>query len=229
MIPGFKGRTLHIFVNSGFPTGATLISASAAPPLRDGMKENDRADRLAWKKASLHKWLARRRVWSAEELETLPADTKPRAPHQEKGEARGSAGRSLMIFFIDFFKEREIKGTASIRTIQGRFRRQHWEKLLRDEARRHHRERNEMAWHHFGDSELWGCLFSFLFLFSELWGCLFFLFSFCSANYEVASFFLLFLLLIIAVVEAWKEKALYDLPWKDDTRTTSVRRILELF
>ena len=48
-------------------------------PGHAGVKGNDRADRPAGK-ATL-KWLASRKIGSVEELETLPAGTKPRISH----------------------------------------------------------------------------------------------------------------------------------------------------
>ena len=41
-----------------------------------------------------HKWLASRKIWSVEKLETLPAGTKPRTWHLERGVEKESARRS---------------------------------------------------------------------------------------------------------------------------------------
>ena len=46
-------------------------------PGRVGVRGDNRADRLAVK-ANHHKWFASRKLKSVEELEKLPADTKPR-------------------------------------------------------------------------------------------------------------------------------------------------------
>ena len=45
-------------------------------------------------KLSPHKWLASRKIWSVEKLETLPVGTKPRTWHLERGVEKESARRS---------------------------------------------------------------------------------------------------------------------------------------
>ena len=58
------------------------------------MKGNDRADKTG-RQSNHHKWFASRKIRSVEELETLPAGTKPRASHHRPpgGERRGKRKR----------------------------------------------------------------------------------------------------------------------------------------
>ena len=62
-----------------------------------GVKGTDRADRLAGK-ATLHKWLASRKISSVDKLQTLPAGTKPMTSHRRSpgGERRGKRKRSTI-------------------------------------------------------------------------------------------------------------------------------------
>ena len=45
--------------------------------------------------SSYHKWLASRKIWSVEELETLPAGTESRTPHHR---SRDEVERMIMVF-----------------------------------------------------------------------------------------------------------------------------------
>ena len=70
-------------------------------------------------KSNPHKWLASRKVWSAEELETLPAVTEPRTSHYRSsggercGKQRGSARRSSLKG-----RERAIVSQTNIGTVR---------------------------------------------------------------------------------------------------------------
>ena len=76
------------------------------------------------------KWLASRKIWSVEKLETLPAGTKPRTWHhwsQERGVERESARRSSMKGRERAIVNKTNTGTVSKATLG---------KLLRDGVER---------------------------------------------------------------------------------------------
>ena len=63
------------------------------------MMEKDRAFRLAGE-SNHRRWLASRRIWSVEELETLPAGAKPSTSHdQSPGGERCRKRKHSAIFF----------------------------------------------------------------------------------------------------------------------------------
>ena len=88
--------------------------------------EGKRPSRQTGGKSISYKWLASRKIWSVEELETLPAGTKPRTSIALRRE-RGSARRSSLNV-----RERAIVSQTNIRTVS----KATLEKRLRDRAER---------------------------------------------------------------------------------------------
>ena len=69
------------------------------PPLLPGLESGTFRSRVwrynHWAIPAPHKWLASRKTWNVEELESLPAGTKPRTSHHRSpgGERRGKTKR----------------------------------------------------------------------------------------------------------------------------------------
>ena len=62
-------------------------------------------EQIDWGQSSRHKWLASRKILSVEELETLPAGSKPRTSHCRSpgGERRG--GKKRQTIFLERTRE----------------------------------------------------------------------------------------------------------------------------
>ena len=73
-------------------------------------------------KSNPHKWLASRKIWSGEELETLPAGTKPRTSHHRFPWRREAWKEEA----LDDLPRKDERGPSSIRRTLELFERRRW-------------------------------------------------------------------------------------------------------
>ena len=95
------------------------------------------------RQSNSHKWLASRKVWNVEELETLPAGTKPRTSRTPSIAWRREAWKEET---LDDLPWKDKRGSLSIRRTLELFQRRFLEKFPRYGLFRAHRYHLELSW-----------------------------------------------------------------------------------